>query len=155
MHFAGKDDLLVSGIEAMLLATQPRATGREGIVGFARPIFEHIHQQRAARSGLASFGTRAVIHERLRKVLPRRSPTRCEAISRGPPRRFSPTSWRRRSSSSWIGGSTGEGRCRLARPTRCSVAWWNLLWIDTAFSDSRPTPDSQRKYRHVQGQGPM
>ncbi len=69
MHFTGKDQLLASGIEAMLRSMRPQAKGRERIVGFARPMFDHIHARRSARSALSGFAARAFVHERLRESL--------------------------------------------------------------------------------------
>ncbi len=68
-HFTGKDELLVSGIEAMLRAARAPGARRERIVGFARPLFDHIDEQRAARSALIRFRSRALVHERLRRSL--------------------------------------------------------------------------------------
>lgn len=68
-HFQGKDELLVSGIEE-LLASRPRPPeGIERIVGFARPVLEHVRHVRSAHGGLASAGTREHVHARLRNAL--------------------------------------------------------------------------------------
>lgn len=69
MHFAGKDELLASALEDKLHSLRPRGEGMERIVGFARPVFEHIHGARSAHGPMASAGTQARVHERLRKAV--------------------------------------------------------------------------------------
>jgi AcrR family transcriptional regulator len=75
MHFRDKDELLVSGIHDMLgsvhapLDSPSSGKPHERIVGFSRPIFEHIYQHR--RSGAAMMGVRgrAVVHDHLQKIV--------------------------------------------------------------------------------------
>lgn len=74
IHFRDKDDLLASGMRALLfdaLATQSRASAEpaERIVAFSLPILTHINQHR--RSAKAKLGDRgrAILHAHLRSVL--------------------------------------------------------------------------------------
>lgn len=74
IHFRDKDDLLASGMRALLfdaLATQSRAAAEpaERIVAFSLPILTHINQHR--RSAKAKLGDRgrAILHAHLRSVL--------------------------------------------------------------------------------------
>jgi AcrR family transcriptional regulator len=70
-HFRDKDELLLSGIQNMLLAAGPAGRGRvpakpcDGIVWFSLPILEHIEEHR--RTGGATMGPRGrrAIHEHL------------------------------------------------------------------------------------------
>ncbi len=72
-HFRGKDELLVSGIHALLRSAYPVGASvgnqREAIIRFSLPVFEHIHGH--LRSGAARMGPkgRAVVHQHLQKVL--------------------------------------------------------------------------------------
>lgn len=73
-HFKDKDELLASGMQALLQtvqAAEPPASGtrQERIIRFSLPVFEHIHRHREA--GAAGMGARgrAVLHEHLQKVL--------------------------------------------------------------------------------------
>lgn len=73
-HFRDKDDLLMSGMRALLL----RALSMEGtatadiaerMAAFSLPLLTHIHQhRRSAKVRLGERG-RAVLHEHLRRVL--------------------------------------------------------------------------------------
>ena len=74
MHFQDKDELLISSIHDLLRSVQtaeltPSRKRYERIIGFSRPVFEHIHQHR--QTGAANIGLRgrAVIHEHLQKVI--------------------------------------------------------------------------------------
>jgi AcrR family transcriptional regulator len=72
MHFRGKDELLVSGIQDMLglrSATLPSASRSERVIQFSLPIFEHIEQHRRTSEDKMGIPDRAVVHERLRRVL--------------------------------------------------------------------------------------
>jgi len=74
MHFADKDDLLVSSIHEMLRSVQatkwPSSVKRhERLIRFSLPIFEHIHRHRQTGSAKMGAVGRAVIHEHLQKVL--------------------------------------------------------------------------------------
>ena len=74
MHFRNKDELLVSGIRDMLSSPQstdlsPSASQVDGILGFSLPVFEHIHRHKSTGKGRMGMRGRAVLHERLRRVL--------------------------------------------------------------------------------------
>ena len=84
MHFAGKDELLASAIEEKLHSLRPRGDGLERIVGFARPLFEHIHGARSAHGPMASAGTQARVHERLRKAVTAAIEREVAALCSGP-----------------------------------------------------------------------
>ena len=73
-HFRDKDELLTSGIHAMVRSVQSSALpssakGPERIIRFSLPILEYHRQHR--RMGEARMGARgrAIIHEHLRTVL--------------------------------------------------------------------------------------
>lgn len=73
-HFRDKDELLVSGIHAMIRSAHSAGATSSGkryerIIRFSLPVFEYIHQHRHA--GAAKMGSRgrAIIHERLQKVV--------------------------------------------------------------------------------------
>ena len=73
-HFNDKDELLASGMQDLLRTVQAAelsasGTRQERIIRFSLPVFEHIHRHREA--GAAGMGARgrAVLHERLQKVL--------------------------------------------------------------------------------------
>ena len=74
LHFRDKDDLLASGMRALLCgfpARQACATAdlTEGMVAFSLPLLTHIQQhQRSARAKLGERG-RAILHAHLRTVL--------------------------------------------------------------------------------------
>ena len=72
-HFIDKRDLLDSGFEDLnQLLAQPstsKARGREGILRFSLPLFEHAHaHQRLARALVARRGT-SPVQDRLHRVL--------------------------------------------------------------------------------------
>lgn len=74
IHFRDKDDLLASGLRALLLGVLSMddgiaADGPERMVAFSLPLLTHIHQHR--RSAGTSLGERgrAILHDRLRGVL--------------------------------------------------------------------------------------
>jgi AcrR family transcriptional regulator len=72
-HFTDKRDLLDSGFEDLnrLLARPPAsaARGREDLLRFSLPLFQHAHaQQRLARALVARRGA-SPVHDRLHKVL--------------------------------------------------------------------------------------
>jgi AcrR family transcriptional regulator len=62
-HFNSKDELLCSGIEQILA----KSGSRDSITSFSLPIFEHHDRHR--RTGRMSRKGRALLHERLRKVI--------------------------------------------------------------------------------------
>jgi AcrR family transcriptional regulator len=74
IHFRDKDELLASGIYEMLRGLQPAKlpmpeTNHERVIRFSLPVFEHIHRHRhAGAPGMGARG-RAILHERLQKVL--------------------------------------------------------------------------------------
>lgn len=74
IHFRDKDDLLASGLRALLLGVLSRegsanAAGAERMVAFSLPLLAHIHQhRRSARTKLGERG-RAILHDHLRRVL--------------------------------------------------------------------------------------
>ena len=74
LHFRDKDDLLASGMRALLfdvLATDGPAGAdtAERMVAFCLPLLSHIHQhRRSARAKLGERG-RAILHAHLRSVL--------------------------------------------------------------------------------------
>ena len=83
-HFQGKDELLVSGIEELLHARPRPRDGIERIVGFARPVLEHVLHVRSAHGGLASADTRAHVHRRLRAALVSAITDDVQALCGGP-----------------------------------------------------------------------
>lgn len=73
-HFKDKDELLASGMHDLLRTVQAAAlpasgTRQEKIIRFSLPVFEHIHRHRQA--GAAGMGERgrAILHERLQRIL--------------------------------------------------------------------------------------
>jgi AcrR family transcriptional regulator len=74
MHFAGKDELLVSAMHTMLHSTQVTAPAvsvapADQIISFSLPILEHVaHHLRAGQAKIGPRG-RAVIHEHLQGML--------------------------------------------------------------------------------------
>lgn len=62
-HFADKNELLLNGIERILA----RSGSRDFLTSFSLPIFEHHDQHR--RTGSMGRKARALLHERLRKVI--------------------------------------------------------------------------------------
>lgn len=73
-HFAGKDELLASGMREMLRAVSarplpPAAKPHERLIGFSLPILEHVAEQRSAARAAMSARGRAVLHEHLERVL--------------------------------------------------------------------------------------
>lgn len=84
MHFNGKDELLASAVEEMLRSLRPAGEGMERIVGFARPVFEHIHGARSAHGSMASASTQARVHDRLRKALTAAIEGEVSALCTGP-----------------------------------------------------------------------
>jgi AcrR family transcriptional regulator len=73
-HYRDKDELLVSGIHDMLEPVRTTelasSAGRhERILSFSLPIFEHVDRHRRAGEGRMGTRGRAILHERLRKVL--------------------------------------------------------------------------------------
>lgn len=75
MHFRDKDELLASGIHDMLgsvhAPAEASASGKhyERLVRFSLPIFEHIDQHRRTGAALMGVRGRAVVHERLQKIV--------------------------------------------------------------------------------------
>jgi AcrR family transcriptional regulator len=73
MHFASKDELLLSGMHGMLrsisaIPAPAPAKRHENIVRFSLPILEHVVDQRAQGAAMGLRG-RAVLHEHLQNVL--------------------------------------------------------------------------------------
>lgn len=72
-HFRDKDDLLISGIHDMLgpvpSPTGMAAKGYEWILWFSLPVFEHHYRHARAWGDRIGVRGRAILHERLRKVL--------------------------------------------------------------------------------------
>ena len=68
-HFRDIDELLVSGIHAILRATSSSATSRSDILRFSLPVFEHIDRHRRDGDDRMGARGRALLHDRLRRVL--------------------------------------------------------------------------------------
>jgi len=71
-HFADKDDLLDSGVHEMLAAIDRRPRSGdviERIVGFARPLLEHIDGHRRRPGPQMAPESRSAMHGRLQDVL--------------------------------------------------------------------------------------
>ena len=74
IHFRDKDDLLASGLRALLLGVlslegRANAAVPERMVAFSLPLLTHIHQhRRSTRTRLGARG-RAILHDHLRRVL--------------------------------------------------------------------------------------
>lgn len=73
MHFRDKDDLLLSGIHDMLepfpASTQNPGKDQDRILWFSLPVFEHHYRHAHAWGDRIGARGRAILHERLRKVL--------------------------------------------------------------------------------------
>src|SRR5215207_5209269 len=66
-HYRDKDELLVSGIHAVLGAGRSAhrpAARRPDVLWFSRPMFEHVHQHRRTGGGRMETDGRAVVHDR-------------------------------------------------------------------------------------------
>lgn len=78
LHYRDKDDLLASAIHRLLesvrvpIELQPIAGRDERIIAFSLPIFEHIHQHRQRAAAMMGARGRAIIHERLQRVVAER-----------------------------------------------------------------------------------
>lgn len=78
MHFRDKDELLVSGIHELLASVHASveltSTGEpyERIIGFSLPVFEHIYQHRRAGTAVMVARGRAIVHERLQRIVAER-----------------------------------------------------------------------------------
>jgi AcrR family transcriptional regulator len=71
-HFEDKDDLLASGVRQLLesVRARPRAgSPAEQLVGFSRPILEHIDGHRRGEGPPVTPTARRVMHDRLRDTL--------------------------------------------------------------------------------------
>ncbi len=74
-HFRDKDELLDSGIRAMLHATTAtttsmRSTGlADRMLRFSLPLFEHIERHRGASDSRVDAQGQAVVHEHVQRVL--------------------------------------------------------------------------------------
>jgi len=73
-HFSNKDALLASGIEQMLLATEPRALPKTldpfgEVLSFSFPVFDYIGGCRRAADVKMGRKGRAILHQHLRRVL--------------------------------------------------------------------------------------
>ena len=74
-HFDDKDELLASALREMLCSAPPAHTQMSGasphevFIGFSLPLFEHIHGHRTTSNFPMGTRGRAILHERLRKVL--------------------------------------------------------------------------------------
>src|SRR5262249_28942825 len=73
MHFADKDELLVSGIRGMLRSVQGHASataaGHERIIAFSRPVFALMLWRQGTGDTPMTPRARALVHERLRAVV--------------------------------------------------------------------------------------
>src|SRR5262249_4015382 len=74
MHFRDKDDLLVSGIHELLgpvpsPTQQSSGKGHDRLLWFSRAVFEHHHSHAHAWGDRIGNRGRAILHERLRRVL--------------------------------------------------------------------------------------
>jgi AcrR family transcriptional regulator len=73
-HFRDKDELLVSGINEMLRASETvsaagPASRHDRILRFSLPVFEHIERHRGAGDARVDAQRQAVVHEHLQRVL--------------------------------------------------------------------------------------
>jgi len=72
-HFRDKDELLVSGIRAVLesgrAARRGRLAARDDLLWFSRPMFEHIDQRHRARGRAMPEKGWAEVHGHLRQVV--------------------------------------------------------------------------------------
>ena len=73
-HYRDKDELLMSGIQAMLdrgtrTAPATSAGRHDRVLSFSLPIFVHIDQHRRTNEGRMGAGGRVILHEHLRTVL--------------------------------------------------------------------------------------
>ncbi len=72
-HFRDKDDLLISGIQEMLgpVPTVTRGNGKaqDRVLWFSLPIFEHHYRHAHSFGDRIGPKGRAILHERLRRVL--------------------------------------------------------------------------------------
>lgn len=74
MHFRDKDDLLVNGIRDILdsirpAKSPPRGSGKEKLLWFSLPIYEHIGEHRRDHTLKIGPRGRAVLHGQLQRVL--------------------------------------------------------------------------------------
>lgn len=73
-HFRDKDALLISSIHHLLEAAssssdEPRTTRSGRALRFSLPVFEHIDRHRRTAAGRMGVRSRAILHERLRRVI--------------------------------------------------------------------------------------
>lgn len=73
-HFRDKEALLASAVQEMLESIRATSTAAvtpsaARIVGFARPLFEHIERHRSAGGVRMGQRGRAVLHEHVRRIL--------------------------------------------------------------------------------------
>jgi AcrR family transcriptional regulator len=73
-HFSDKDELLASSIHDLLRSVYIKNSTApeercERLISFSLPLFEHIHRHRQQRVALIGVSGRAVIHERLQRML--------------------------------------------------------------------------------------
>ena len=74
IHFRDKDDLLASGLRALLLGVlsmedSANAKSPETMVAFSLPLLTHIHQHRRSAKTRLGVRGRAILHDHLRRVL--------------------------------------------------------------------------------------
>lgn len=74
MHFQSKDELLTSGVHAMLGAIPPQMPTRASAAGerllwFSRPIFEHIAGLRQSGQRMLGHRGRTILHARVQQIL--------------------------------------------------------------------------------------
>jgi AcrR family transcriptional regulator len=85
-HFRDKDDLLLSGIRAVLQGGRPAPRERSGprdLLWFSRPMFEHIDQQHRARDRSVPTDGWAEVHAHLRHAVEELAADEIERCRRG------------------------------------------------------------------------
>ena len=85
-HFAGKDELFLSGterlretLEAALQRARATTTGRSVVIGFSRAMFEHAHEYRNVYHALLSTRAWPLFRERLQEMLQELIRRECKA----------------------------------------------------------------------------
>ncbi|HTY50201.1 MAG TPA: TetR/AcrR family transcriptional regulator [Steroidobacteraceae bacterium] len=75
-HFRDKEALFASAVQEMLASLRPATEAdavqpTERIIGFARPLFEHIERHRSAGGARMGQRGRVALHEHVRRILAR------------------------------------------------------------------------------------